>query len=281
MWLYRIIDTDGKICWALKLSADSDALERVSGQIPGKLKRTGLPVEARSLLAPVRPPVIFGIGLNYRSYADQIGKPPGAHPLVFMKQAGAVVGPEAAIHIPGRIPSKKVDYEGELAVVIGRSCKNVSPKEAMAHVVGFCCANDVTARDWQFDFGSGQFSRSKTFDTFCPLGPAIRLHGEWAAALAEGEPSAVDEFDPANAALSTHVNGELRQQGTTADLIFSIAELIAYLSADTRLEAGTVILTGTPAGTGSGQSPECYLRPGDLVEIEIKGIGTLRNTVAV
>ena len=204
-------------------------------------------------------PVVFGIGLNYRSYALP------DYPLVFMKQGNAVIGPEEAIQLPVHLPAEEVDYEGELAVVIGRSCRNCPRERALEHVAGYLCANDVSARDWQFRKGGGQFVRGKTFDTFCPLGPEFVPAGRIP--------------DPQNLRLRTWVNGELRQEGHTSDMIFPVRDLISFLSGSTTLLPGTVILTGTPGGTGSGQVPPRYLAEGDCVEVEIEGIGRLRNPV--
>ncbi len=210
-------------------------------------------------------PAVFGIGLNYRSYARQIGKPLPDYPLVFMKQGNAVIGSGEAIELPVHLPAEEVDYEGELAVVIGRTCRNCPPEHALEHVAGYLCGNDVSARDWQFGKGGGQFVRGKTFDTFCPLGPALVPAGRIG--------------DPQDLVLRTWVNGELRQEGHTSDMIFPVRELVSFLSGSTTLRPGTVILTGTPGGTGSGQDPPSYLAEGDCVEVEIEGIGRLMNPV--
>jgi len=160
-----------------------------------------------------------------------------------------------------------VDYEGELAVVIGRRCKNVAVEEALAAVLGYCCANDVSARDWQKrpELGGGQWCRGKSFDTFCPLGPCLAT------------PAAIP--NPNALRLTTSVSGEIRQDASTDDMIFSVAQLIAFLSGSTTLEPGTVILTGTPSGVGMGSDPPRWLRPGDAVQVTIEGIGTLTNPV--
>ena len=210
-------------------------------------------------------PAVFGVGLNYRSYAEQIGKPLPEYPLIFMKQGNAVIADGEAIRLPQFLAADEVDYEGELGVIIGRPCRNCSEEEALDHVAGYVCANDVSARDWQFRKGGGQFVRGKTFDTFCPLGPRV--------VPASRIP------DPQALALRTWVNGELRQEGHSSDMIFTVGQLIAFLSGSTTLLPGTVILTGTPGGTGSGQSPPCFLKPGDRGEVEIQGIGRLSNPV--
>jgi 2-keto-4-pentenoate hydratase/2-oxohepta-3-ene-1,7-dioic acid hydratase in catechol pathway len=157
-----------------------------------------------------------------------------------------------------------VDYECELAVVIGRAARNVNEADALDYVLGYTCANDVSARDWQLKLDR-QWARGKGFDTFCPLGPALVTRG--------------DIPDPGQLAIRTRLNGELVQNSHTSDLIFSVPELIAYLSRGMTLVPGTVILTGTPEGVGMGRTPPRYLRPGDVCEIEVERIGTLRNPV--
>lgn len=218
------------------------------------------------LLAPVEPPVIFGIGLNYRAHAAEVGRPLPEHPMLFIKTANTVIGPGQPILLPrSTSASHEVDYECELAVVIGRAAKNVSRENALDHVLGYTAANDVSARDWQFKWGGGQFCQGKSFDTFCPLGPVLVTPDEIP--------------DPGRLAIRTLVNGEERQNSTTADLIFDVPALIAFLSASRTLHPGTVILTGTPSGVGTALKPPRYLQPGDTVAIEIESIGTLQNPV--
>jgi 2-keto-4-pentenoate hydratase/2-oxohepta-3-ene-1,7-dioic acid hydratase in catechol pathway len=158
-----------------------------------------------------------------------------------------------------------VDYEAELAVVIGRTAKNVSRREAFDYVLGYTIANDVSARDWQKRWGGGQFCRGKSFDTFAPLGPAIITRDELT--------------DPNNLRIQCRVNGEVRQDSTTADMIFDVGALIEFLSGSTTLFPGSTILTGTPEGVGASRKPPAYLRAGDLVEVEIEKIGVLSNPV--
>lgn len=215
--------------------------------------------------APLQPTTIYCIGLNYRAHAAETGAELPKYPVLFMKSPTAVTGPNDSIFLPRKLRSSKVDYEVELAVVIGKTGKNIPADRAMDHVFGFTVANDVSARDWQKHAGSGQWVRAKTFDTFCPLGPCI--------ATREVIP------EPGNLRLFSRVNGEQRQDSSTADLIFPIPELIEYVSGSTTLAAGTLILTGTPAGVGMGMRPMRFLERGDVVECTIEGIGTLRNTV--
>jgi len=233
---------------------------------PLGLRPSGQPAVAPGKrLAPVEPPAIFCIGLNYRKHAEEMGRPLPAHPMIFMKPGSSVQNPGDPVLLPRALPSHEVDYEGELAVVIGRTCKNVPREQALDVVLGYTIANDVSARDWQHRLGGGQFCQGKSFDTFCPLGPVLVTRDELP--------------DPGCLALRTFVNGELRQDSSTADLIFDVPSLIAFLSASKTLLAGTVILTGTPSGVGAGLKPPLFLQPGDTVSIEIAGLGTLSNPV--
>jgi 2-keto-4-pentenoate hydratase/2-oxohepta-3-ene-1,7-dioic acid hydratase in catechol pathway len=167
--------------------------------------------------------------------------------------------------IPGHLPSTEVDYECELAVVIGRTCKNVSRERALDYVLGYTCANDVSARDWQKRFGGSQWCRGKTFDTFAPLGPRLVTRDEIP--------------DPNALRIATIVNGERVQDETTSDMIFDVPRLIEFLSGSTTLVPGTVILTGTPSGVGMARTPPRWLKPGDSVTVEIERIGQLTNPV--
>lgn len=218
-----------------------------------------------SLLAPLEPRAIIGIGQNYAAHAREMGSEPPRNPVVFLKLPGSVQHPGAPVRIPTHLRSDQVDYEAELAVVIGKPCRNATLANALSFVAGYTCANDISARDWQRTLGGGQWSRGKTFDSFCPLGPCLVTPDELP--------------DPQCLRIRSRVNGETRQDSNTSDMIFSVAALISFLSADTLLEPGTVILTGTPAGVGMGMTPPTWLKPGDSVEIEIEGIGILRNPV--
>lgn len=209
---------------------------------------------ATPLLAPVAPSKILCVGRNYPAHAAEHNAEVPPEPLLFFKPPSAVIGPEAPILLPPQ--SQQVEYEAEMAVVIGRRCRNVQPEEAWAYVWGVTCANDVTARDLQRR--DGQWTRAKGFDTFCPVGPWV-VTGLSAADVADLE-------------VVCRVNGEVRQRGRTSEMVFSPAHLIAYASAAMTLEPGDLFLTGTPAGVGP-------LHPGDVVEVEIEGIGVLRNPV--
>lgn len=236
----------------------------LSGGVFEPLVDTGVHIEGR-LLAPVEPRAILCIGLNYRKHAEETKAALPEFPVLFMKSPGAVQHPGAPIQLPRTLRSDSVDYECELAVVIGKAARNVPKARTMEYILGYTCANDVSARDWQKQGGGGQWCRGKTFDTFCPLGPVLVTP---------------DEIPNPNALrIATRVNGETLQESNTADMIFDIPTLIEFLSASTTLLPGTVILTGTPSGVGMARTPQRWLQPGDVAEVEIEGIGVLRNPV--
>lgn len=263
MKIVRFQDAEGHIRFGA-LQEDGSTL-RLEGDLFDHPKVTDEKVEITRLLAPVQPTALFCIGLNYRKHAEEGGKPVPEHPVLFMKSIGAVQNPGEPILLPTKLRSDEVDYEGELAVVIGRTCKNVSASDALDYVLGYTCANDVSARDWQGKWGGTQWCRGKTFDTFAPLGPCLVTP---------------DEIPNPNALpLKTTVSGEVMQDWNTDDMIFDVPTLIAFLSGSTTLLAGTVILTGTPHGVGAARKPPRWLKPGDTVTIEIEGIGALTNPV--
>jgi 2-keto-4-pentenoate hydratase/2-oxohepta-3-ene-1,7-dioic acid hydratase in catechol pathway len=203
------------------------------------------------LLSPCQPSKVVCLGLNYLSHARETNAPLPKVPLLFLKPSTAVIGPEDNIVYPDM--SKRVDYEGELGAVIKKRARRVSAVEALDYVLGYTCFNDVTARDLQAS--DGQWTRAKGFDTFAAIGPCIET-----------------ELDPGNADIETYLNGELKQRGNTSDLIYSVPEVISFISNVMTLTAGDVIATGTPSGIGP-------MQPGDTVEIKIESIGTLRNYV--
>lgn len=233
---------------------------------PGGPSLTSERVTPGKLLAPVSPPNILGVGLNYRRHAEEMGRALPQFPMIFVKTTNTVQNPGDPIMLPrSGNASHEVDYECELAVVIGRTAKNVPRERALHYVLGYTVANDVSARDWQFKWGGGQFCQGKGFDTFCPLGPVLVT---------------ADEIpDPGQLAIRSIVNGEQRQSSCTSDLIFDVPFLIAFLSASRTLLPGTVILTGTPSGVGAALTPPRFLQPGDTVSIEIENICTLTNPV--
>ncbi|MHB8637725.1 MAG: fumarylacetoacetate hydrolase family protein [Fimbriimonadaceae bacterium] len=217
------------------------------------------------LLAPVDPPVIVAIGLNYRRHAEETGAKLPEYPIVFHKLPGSVIGPEASIVLPRVLRSDKVDYECELGFVLSRDAKNVRRDEALDYVLGFTAANDVSARDWQKEWGGGQWSRAKSFDSFCPVGPYLVTTD--------------DLPNYGNLRIATRINGETLQDWTTSDLIFDVPALVEFLTGSTTLPAGALVLTGTPHGVGMARTPPRWLQPGDVVDVEIEGIGVLRNPV--
>jgi 2-keto-4-pentenoate hydratase/2-oxohepta-3-ene-1,7-dioic acid hydratase in catechol pathway len=220
----------------------------------GEIELTGqrLPLPAVRLLSPVLPSKICAFGRTYAEHAAELGNEVAKEPLMFLKPSTSVVGPGDVIRLPAI--SSDVQHEAELAVVIGSLCKDVVAQRAHEVILGYTCANDVTARDLQRS--DGQWSRAKGFDTFCPLGPWIET-----------------DLDPKDLAISCHIDDRVAQEGRTSEMVFSIAELVAYTSSVMTLLPGDVILTGTPAGVST-------LHAGDTVEVRIEGIGSLINSVA-
>lgn len=206
------------------------------------------------------------VGRNYADHAAELGNKTEERPLVFTKSPMCAIRDGEEIVIPKACQDREqVDFEGELAVILGEPCRDVPEKDALSKVLGYCCANDVSARWWQKEGSGGQFIRGKSFDTFCPLGPRVT--------------PARDVPDPQSLTLITRVSGEEMQRTSTSLMLFPVAFLIAELSRGATLPAGTVLLTGTPAGVGAGRKPPRFLREGDVVEVEISGLGTLRNRV--
>jgi len=232
---------------------ESGKIREIAGEPFGSVETTGdvRGLEEVRLLAPVVPGKIVAVGLNYKDHAREVGMEIPEEPLLFLKAPSALIGPGAEIVYPPQ--SRRVDYEAELAVVIGRVAKNVKEKDAPAHILGYTCINDVTARDLQMK--DVQFARSKGFDTFAPLGPWI-----------------VTDFDPTEAPVRCLVNGDVRQDGNTREMGASVYRLVEYISSVMTLFPGDVIATGTPPGIGS-------LRVGDVVTVEVGGIGALTNRV--
>ena len=218
---------------------------------PGAAVTGEAALEGCRLLAPVVPGKIVAVGLNYRAHAEELAMPVQAEPILFMKPATAVIGPGDAIVRPAC--SNQVDYEAELALVVGRRCKDVSPAEAAEYVAGYTCANDVTARDLQKV--DGQWTRAKSFDTFCPLGPWI-----------------VPAAPSPSARVSARLDGAEVQHGSVGDMLVSPLELLAFVSGVMTLEPGDVVLTGTPPGVGP-------VLAGQTVSVSVEGVGTLSNPV--
>jgi 2,4-diketo-3-deoxy-L-fuconate hydrolase len=223
-----------------------------------------VPLAEARIHAPIAAPEkVIGIGLNYEDHAAETGADIPEKPIVFAKYPNTVIGPGETITIPPI--TEQADYEAELAVIIGKTARNVPESEALDYVFGYTNANDVSSRDLQFSEG-GQWTRSKSIDTFCPLGPYI---------------ATADEVeDPQDLSVRCTLNGEVMQDGTTAKMIFSVAELVSFLSQGMTLVPGDVIVTGTPPGVGSARDPQVWLKDGDEVTIEIEGLGALTNPVA-
>ena len=244
---YGIVE-EGGIC-----PCDGDpftGLERKSGILdPAGVK----------LLPPVVPPNIICLGLNYRAHAAETGHPLPAEPLVFIKATTALCGPGDPIVLPAQYPDE-IDYEAELAIVISKRARNILEDKADEVILGYTAANDVSNRAVQFS--DGQWARAKSHDTFCPVGPAI-----------------VTDLDAGNLAITCRLDGEVMQASNTSDMIFPVRRIVSHLSHCFTLLPGTLILTGTPGGVGFMRKPPVYLRPGQFVEVEIEGIGTLVNQV--
>lgn len=257
----RLVEVlDGGEARALDFPGDVSDLVR-TGADPGAMGR-GEPVDA-PLRAPLRPGKVVAIGLNYMDHVRESGGEPPPRPLVFAKFPSSVIGPGEPIVVDRSI-TERVDWEVELGVVIGRSMRSVTHDEALDHVFGYTVANDVSARDVQF--GDGQWVRGKSLDTFCPVGPVVV--------------TAEEVRDPQALGLHTRVNGETVQDSNTSEMLFGVAELLAYCSRSFTLDPGDLVLTGTPWGCGEFMTPPGSLQPGDVVECEVDSIGVLRNPVS-
>lgn len=262
MNIIRFLDASGKIQYGERV--DERTARLIKGNIFEAFNTTDNIVKTEKLLAPVVPINILCIGLNYRHHAKETGAQVPEHPILFIKSSNALHNPGDPIIIPSVAP-QEVDYECELAVIIGKPAKNVSRDNALEYVFGYTCANDISARRWQKHGGGGQWCRGKSFDTFCPLGPYLVT---------------TDEIpNPNDLKIRTILNGKTMQDWTTSDMIFDVPTLISFLSQDTTLLPGTVILTGTPQGVGFARTPRVFLKAGDEVTIEIEHIGALTNPV--
>jgi len=261
MRLIRFIDAEGRVRYGQ--SVDAEHARPITGDLFGEHAVEKNTVSIVRRLAPCEPPNIIAIGRNYRDHAREMASTADeTEPLIFLKATSSIIGPDDSIELPPQAPDE-VDYEAELAVVIGRTARRIREEDALTHVYGYACANDVSARDCQ-KRRDKQWARGKSFDTFCPIGPHIVTRDE----CGDG-PFTVRSF----------LNGSQMQNGSTADLIFPIANLVSYLSNQFTLHPGTVILTGTPAGVGAARTPPVFLRPGDRIEVDISGIGRLANEV--
>jgi 2-keto-4-pentenoate hydratase/2-oxohepta-3-ene-1,7-dioic acid hydratase in catechol pathway len=264
MKIVRFVTDRGAVCLGAMNSDNQETATLLEGELLGSLNKSIRTERIGRLLSPIEPPNILAVGLNYGRHADETGVSRPDIPVLFIKATTSVIGSGEAILLPTAGPDA-VDYEAELAVIIGSTAKNVTRDEAMNHVFGYCCANDVSARDWQIDKQKRQWSRGKSFDTFCPLGPCI---------------TTADEIpEPNRLHIRSILNGQVMQDSSTADMIFDIPSLVSDLSRSITLLPGTVILTGTPEGVGFTRKPPVFLQAGDEVTIEIEGIGRLVNRV--
>ena len=264
MKIIRFISEEEQLFWGVVDKPTHKLARLIKGNIFDRFEVTPERVEVKKLLPPVLPPNILGIGLNYNRHAYETGIQIPEIPVMLMKATGALVGPEEPIVIP-RVAPHQVDYEAELAVIIGKKTKNVSKDEAMDYVLGYSCANDVSARDWQIGKQKNQWTRAKSFDSFCPLGPCLVTKDEIP--------------DPQNLAIQSQINGRLHQDSNTSDMIFDVPSIVSHLSQSMTLLPGTVILTGTPHGIGFTRVPPVFLMPGDEISIIIEKIGKLTNPV--
>ncbi|MEQ1860567.1 MAG: fumarylacetoacetate hydrolase family protein [Chthoniobacteraceae bacterium] len=262
MKIFRFESTTGATLYG---TGEGSELQVLAGDLFAGLKPTGETAQVKSLLAPIEPRAILCVGLNYRQHAAETGAAIPPFPVLFFKNPACVQHPGGAIEIPRYLRSEQVDYECELAVVIGKAAKNVPRAKALDHVLGYTCANDVSARDWQLGGGGNQWNRGKSFDTFCPLGPC----------LVTGD----DIPNPNALRISTRIGDEVMQDSNTADMIFDIPTIIEFMSASTTLLPGTVIITGTPQGVGMARTPKRWLKAGETVTVEIEKIGALSNPV--
>lgn len=264
MQIARFEDPTGAIHFGTPI--DENHAHRLEGNLYAGLRKTGETLSVSKWLAPVEPPNIYCIGLNYRAHAQETGAKIPENPVIFMKPTTAITNPGDPVLLPAACErGPEVDYEAELTVIIGRTAKDVPESQALDYVLGYTCANDISARKWQKHGGGGQWIRGKSFDAFCPLGPLLVTAGEIP--------------DPQALGVKCLLNGETMQDGHTSDMIFTVAQLIAHISRDTTLLPGTLILTGTPPGVGFARKPPVFLADGDLVRVEIEGIGSLENPV--
>lgn len=241
---------------------NGDKIEPITGDLFGTWQRQGAPVPlaGAKLLSPVMPPNVLCIGRNYAEHAKEGNAEVPTSPLLFIKSTTTLNDPEAVVRLPKTAP-ERVDFEAELVVVIGRAAKNVPEDHALDFVFGYTCGNDVSARDVQKN--EGQWARGKSFDGFAPLGPWIET-----------------ELDPADLRVQGRLNGQTMQDARTTEMVFGVKQLVSNLSHSMTLLPGTAIMTGTPSGVGFARTPPVFLKPGDVYEVEIEGIGVLKNSFA-
>lgn len=263
MKIARVVDEGGRTRFVSVVPGEG-FFELAGDLYSGDLKESSHRVEVDQWLAPVEPRAIICVASNYRQHIEEFGEEEPELPVLFMKNPAAATGHKQAINIP-EVCGDEVDYEAELAVVISKDCRDVRPEEVVDYVLGYTAGNDVSARIWQKEKGGGQWCRGKGFDSFAPMGPWLVTKDELA--------------DTGNLRIGTILNGERVQGSNTSMMIRSVGELISFISQDTTLLAGTVVFTGTPHGVGWAREPRLFLKKGDVVEVEIEGIGILENTI--
>lgn len=265
MRIIRFIDSSGAVQLGHQWDGAS-AATLLGGDLFSGVQDTGRPATVSRILPPIDPRAILCIGLNYRAHAVETKAPIPDRPVLFMKNPAAASAHLEPIILPATCRDPlQVDFECELAVIIGKAARNVALEHALGHVLGYTVGNDVSARTWQKQWSGGQWIRGKSFDTFCPFGPLLVT---------------ADEIpDPQTLRLTTRLNGQIMQDSNTSDMIFPIARLIHELSQDTTLLPGTLIMTGTPSGVGVARDPQVFLKPGDRLEMEISSLCKLENHV--
>jgi 2-keto-4-pentenoate hydratase/2-oxohepta-3-ene-1,7-dioic acid hydratase in catechol pathway len=260
----RFVSHDERVFYGVIDSDENDIARIVEGDIFNKYNILGKTEAINRILPPLVPPNILCLGLNYGLHAEETKVKSPESPVLFLKGTNSIVGHGSPIVLP-KVGSEEVDFEAELAIIIGKKAKNVSKSEAIDCVFGYTCANDVSARDWQIFKQKQQWARGKSFDTFCPIGPYIVTK---------------DEIEnPDNLAIRAILNGEVMQDSNTSDMLFDVSAIISDLSQSMTLYAGTVILTGTPEGVGFTREPPVFLKDGDSITVFIEGIGELTNPV--
>jgi 2-keto-4-pentenoate hydratase/2-oxohepta-3-ene-1,7-dioic acid hydratase in catechol pathway len=264
MKIVRFVTQDNDIVYGAFDPGEPDWARIIDGDIFGTYRARKEKSAVKRLVAPITPINILALGINYKKHGDETTMSYPDQPILFLKATTSVVGHGEPIVLPAA-GDMHVDYEAELTLIIGKTAKNVAKENAMEYIMGYTCANDVSARDWQFDKQKGQWARGKSFDTFCPLGPWIVTKDE------------ID--DPDRLEIRTILNNHILQESVTSDMIFGVCEIVSNLSLSMTLLPGTVILTGTPEGVGFTRKPPIYLREGDSISVEIEQIGCLSNPV--
>jgi len=266
MKIIRFISEHHKIFLGVYASDQPHCAKIIEGDPLTSFKITDQTARISQWLPPLVPVNILALGINYKKHGDETAMSVPSQPILFIKATSSLTGHESSIILP-RVGPEHVDYEAELAVVIGKQAKNISPDAALDYIFGYTCANDISARDWQLDKQKGQWARGKSFDTFCPMGPWVVTKDEIG--------------DPNDLGVRCLLNGQAVQESRTSEMIFNVQTIISSLSQSMTLLPGTVILTGTPEGVGFTRQPPLFLNDSDVVSVEIEKIGTLTNRVAL